>query len=101
MVSAVIQLHETKCTFRHSSDVIKKKLDLIDKMKPRQIEDFLPLVEMKIPELEKCVSEANYEADRIPEGHRIYFLSKQLNVSAMVNFCWQQSNRILYFSCFR
>lgn len=50
-------------------------------MKPRKIEDFLPLLELKISELEKFVQEAIYEAGKIPEGHRIYFMSKQLNVS--------------------
>lgn len=65
-------------------------------MDPLKIEDFLPLLELKMPMLNKVVSEADVEADQIPEGNRIYFISKQLGVSACPSVFVRSSSVALY-----
>lgn len=49
-------------------------------MKPREINDFIPLQILSTDILEKVKSKWQIERDKIPESNRIYFFSKALEV---------------------
>lgn len=49
-------------------------------MKPNYIDDFIPLLTMKVSTLQKVAAMAVAERDVIPEKSRIYYLSKKLQV---------------------
>lgn len=50
-------------------------------MSPKDVNDFLPLLEMKLPELKRIAQHAQVEKDIVPEGNRIYLFSRDLKVS--------------------
>lgn len=59
---------------------LEEKIQLIEKLQPRDINDFLPLIRVSVPILSRTQSLVLEEMNLIPERHRIYYLSKRLEV---------------------
>lgn len=62
-------------------EIIEHKLEIIETMCPKDINDFLPLLALKLSALKQIVRHAIAESNIVPEGNRIYFFSLKLNVS--------------------
>lgn len=53
---------------------------MIKRMKPRHIDDFVPLLDMTESTLHEVATMSAKEYDDIPENNRIYYLSRELEV---------------------
>lgn len=49
-------------------------------MKPKNINDFAPLVQVTTRKLMKLKKRARIEVEIVPKKHRIYYLSEAMNV---------------------
>lgn len=49
-------------------------------MRPRQIDDYIPLLHLSAAELRTIARKFEEERDIVPDGSRIYFLSSKLKV---------------------
>lgn len=63
------------------AEVIEEKLQIIEEMYPKDVNDFSPLLELKLPVLKQIANQAKVERNFVPAGNRIYFFSKNLKVS--------------------
>ncbi len=66
--------------YTSSTDALHRKLEMIKRMHPRHIDDFVPLLEMREPILRDVADQAVTEYNTIPERSRIYYLSRELRV---------------------
>ncbi|CRL01276.1 CLUMA_CG014464, isoform A [Clunio marinus] len=57
-----------------------EKLHLIRRMDPGDINDFLPLIRVTKPKLFQTIKNASKERNVVPEGNRIYYFAKRLDV---------------------
>lgn len=69
-------------------DIIEKKLEIIGTMGPADINDFIPLFELPLPQLVDVADHANEEYETVPQGHRIYFFCNRLNVRNIIIEHW-------------
>lgn len=67
-------------------DTLKRKIDLLNAVKPRSLDDFAPLLQFKENVLENVVCKRlRNERDEVGEyGNRIYYLSEKLQVVCIV-----------------
>ncbi|KAG4071040.1 hypothetical protein HA402_001477 [Bradysia odoriphaga] len=65
-------------------DALHCKMAILKQMRPRHIDDFVPLLKIEEPILRDVAIKAAEEYDTIPEQHRIYYFSKELQVKNMV-----------------
>lgn len=68
-------------SYKHK--LITVKLPIIQAMKPRDINDFIPLLKVTAPRLAQLRQLTKMEESFMPSGHRIYFLSDKLKVIDM------------------
>lgn len=59
-------------------------MQLIEKLQPRDINDFVPLIRVSVPVLARTRHLIVKEKDLIPEGNRIYYLSKRLEMDPAI-----------------
>lgn len=64
----------------YTHKLITVKLPILQRMKPRDINDFIPLLKVNLPTLIQLRKLSQFEEPFMPGGHRIYFLSDKLNV---------------------
>ena len=57
---------------------IKAKLAIIKRMKPKKLEDFVPMITLKSEELSKIAKIIEFQASTTPYGNRIYYFSNRL-----------------------
>lgn len=62
------------------------KIPYIRLMKPRDINDFVPLLILPPPRLNQIRLLTKYEESIVPGGHRVYFLSNELKVQDSLPF---------------
>lgn len=62
-------------------DIIEHKLEIIQTMCPKDINDFVPLLVLKLAALKRIARLAKAEINMVPEENRIYYFSRNLNVS--------------------
>ena len=62
-------------------DFLEEKLELIEKLQPRDINDFIPLITVSSLMLSRAQKRMQRERKHIPEGNRIYYFSKRLDVN--------------------
>lgn len=67
-------------TFRFLPDDLQRKLDIIERLKPHDINDFVPLTRVSIKLLLRAQKIMRREAKEISDGNRIYYLSNRLEV---------------------
>lgn len=63
---------------------LKDKLRLIEKLKPREFEDFVPLIRLPSADLTRLQHSFKQDKETVPETNRIYFFSKRLNVEPAI-----------------
>lgn len=56
-------------------------MTIVKAMKPKDINDFVPLVQVSTSKLLKLKRAAKKEENVVPKKHRIYYFSRALNVS--------------------
>ncbi|KAG5683268.1 hypothetical protein PVAND_012558 [Polypedilum vanderplanki] len=76
--------------------LLETKLVRLKLLKPRDINDFVPLLQFSILILKRLIKKCIREREVIPEGNRIYYLSKKLNVEPSV-VAKNTINRIFLF----
>lgn len=57
---------------------IKSKLAIIKRMKPKKLEDFVPMITLKNDDLLKIAKIIEFQASTTPMGNRIYYFSSRL-----------------------
>lgn len=62
------------------SDHLKWKINMVNRMEPKKLEDFFPLCTMNEEKLSKLVARLVNERDEIEQRNRIYYLSEKLEV---------------------
>lgn len=65
-------------------DSLKRKIDLLNKLEPRQLDDFVPLLTLDEKELSNLVKRLSKEKNEIEQGNRIYYLSEMLKVNTIL-----------------
>lgn len=65
-------------------DSLKRKIDLLNKLEPRQLDDFVPLLTLDEKELSNLVKRLSKEKNEIEQGNRIYYLSEILKVNTIL-----------------
>lgn len=60
---------------------LRRKIGVLHDMRPRQIDDYVPLLHLSMTKLKTIASKFNEERDIVPGGSRIYFLSAKLKVT--------------------
>lgn len=73
--------NEFNSILHRSTDALQRKLEIIKRMQPRHIDDFVPLLDMREPILRDVAKTAATEYNVIPDRSRIYYLSKELQVT--------------------
>lgn len=68
----------------HTEKILENKLLLIKTQKPRNINDFVPLLRAPPTRLSKIRKISAIEAPFLPGGHRIYYLAERLNVEPRI-----------------
>lgn len=63
------------------SETVTRKIDLLNSLKPRKLDDFAPLLTLDEDELTKLVARFLKEKHEIEQNNRIYFLSEKLKVT--------------------
>ncbi|KAJ6625704.1 Transcription termination factor, mitochondrial, partial [Pseudolycoriella hygida] len=77
--------------------VLQRKLQIIKRMQPRHIDDFIPLLDIKEPILEHIAAKAKAERKIVPDNNRIYYLSKELQLPpSTVSKCFSKYNAIFF-----
>lgn len=61
-------------------ETLMNKLELLEMLKPKTLDDFAPLLVLKTDELKKLIHRLTKEEDMIEQKNRIYFLSEKLKV---------------------
>lgn len=56
-------------------------------MSPKDVNDFLPLLELKLPVLKHIAQHATAERNIVPKENRIYFFSEKLKVCIIALLC--------------
>lgn len=59
---------------------MQKKLKLLQQLKPREIDDLIPLLEMDYDQLAAVAARATKERSTLANSNRIYYLSNKLKV---------------------
>lgn len=59
---------------------LRKKINRLKVLNPRNINDFVPFLQVSHAALNRVAKIFSREKDSVPEGNRIYYLSKRLNV---------------------
>lgn len=59
---------------------VKLKIELIEKMKPKNINDYLPFMRMSEKEIERTTREMSWENADIFNGSRIYHFSRKMSI---------------------
>lgn len=62
------------------SDVLCFNLKIVKDMKPKDINDFVPLVKVRTSKLLKLKKNAKSEENVVRKKHRIYYMSDAMNV---------------------
>lgn len=65
-------------------DSLKRKIDSLNKLEPRQLDDFVPLLTLDEKELSNLVKRLSKEKNEIEQGNRIYYLSEMLKVNTIL-----------------
>lgn len=73
-------------TFDMIPGILKRKIDLLNELEPRQLDDFVPLLILDEKELSNLVKRLSKEKNEIEQGNRIYYLSEMLKVNAIPQF---------------
>ncbi|XP_037049340.1 transcription termination factor, mitochondrial-like isoform X2 [Bradysia coprophila] len=70
-------------------DTLHCKMAILKQMRPRHIDDFVPLLKIEETILRDVARKAAEEYDMVPEQHRIYYFSKELQIvpSTVSKFC--------------
>lgn len=68
----------------HSEKILDNKLLLLRTQKPRNINDFVPLLRATPSRLNKIRKLSAAEAPFLPGGHRIYYLAERLSVEPRI-----------------
>lgn len=55
-------------------------LNIVKEMKPKDINDFVPLAQVSTTKLVKLKRQAKREENAVPKKHRIYYMSDAMNV---------------------
>lgn len=63
-------------------DGLQRKLKMVKNMKPRHIDDVVPLLYLSTTELRIVTDKLIKEQHMVPNGNRIYYLSRKLKVIA-------------------
>lgn len=71
-------------------DTLKMKIELIQSMEPKTLDDFAPLLTLNEDKLKKLVARFSKEKHEIKQRNRIYFLSEKLKVIALL--CKEKKN---------
>lgn len=61
-------------------ETLMNKLELLEMLKPKTLDDFAPLLVLKTDALKKLIHRLTKEEDMIEQKNRIYFLSEKLKV---------------------
>lgn len=61
-----------------------RKIELVEKLKPKKLDDFAPLLKLDTNELDKLIEKLKKEEHLIEQKNRIYFLSERLQVSLVL-----------------
>ena len=77
-VSAAFILDNPWILLQQEGD-LKSKLAIIKRMKPKKLEDFVPMITLKNEELTKIAKIIEFQASTTPMGNRIYYFSNRLN----------------------
>lgn len=67
-------------TYLIDLDDLKRKLKTLEKLKPRELNDFTPLARLTFIALSKLQKSFEKDETKFPEGSRIYYFSKRLDV---------------------
>lgn len=76
-VSAAFILDNPWILLQQEGD-IKSKLSIIKRMKPKKLEDFVPMITLKNEDLLKVAKIIEFQASTTPMGNRIYYFSSRL-----------------------
>lgn len=70
------------------SDTLKRKIDLLNAVKPKNLDDFAPLLQFNENEVKNVVCKRMLnERDKVGKyGNRIYYLSENLQVISLSFF---------------
>jgi len=63
-----------------SENYLKEKIKLVEKLQPRDINDFLPLISVSPLILSRTLESMIKERNFVPQGNRIHYFSKRLGV---------------------
>lgn len=62
-------------------EIFERKLEIIDRMWPEDVNHFLPLLELKLTDLKSIAKQMEAERMFVPNGNRIYYFSTKLEVN--------------------